>query len=216
MAKFYASMMCADMKNLQKEMEELEKAKIDGYHLDVMDGSYVPNFALGVADIQAIRELTDRDLDLHLMIENPENHIDLFADLGVNMISFHLDATKHVDRLINTIKEKEIKVGIALNPSETIKELEYIIEKLDFILVMGVNPGFAGQKYVEYTDRKFKDIKEYITNRGLKTEVYLDGSVTKERVEYLNKEGVDGYVLGTSLVFGKGRSYKDIMDEVNV
>ncbi|ONI46282.1 hypothetical protein AN641_01830 [Candidatus Epulonipiscioides gigas] len=215
MAKFYVSMMCADMTHLADEMKNLEEAEIEGYHLDIMDGRYVPNFALGVADIIGIRKLTNKDLDVHLMIENPEKHIDLFVDLGANMISFHLNSTRHVDRLINTISSKGIKVGVALNPSETIEEVKYIIEKLDFILVMGVNPGFAGQQYVNYVDQKFKDLKNLIAQRNLKVELYLDGCVNQDRVEYLDKIGVDGYVLGTSLLFGKDRTYKEIMDEVN-
>lgn len=214
MAKFYPSMMCADMKNLKEEMVKLESSAIDGYHLDVMDGSYVPNFALGVADIKAIRELTNKELDLHLMIENPENHIELFSDLGVDMISFHLDATRHVDRLINTIKSKGIKVGVALNPAQSLEEVKYIIEKLDFILVMGVNPGFAGQSYVSYTDKKIVELKSLIDEQQLNVEIFLDGSVSKERVLQLDKMGVEGYVLGTSLIFGKDRSYEEIMDEV--
>ncbi len=214
MSKFYVSMMCANMKDLSGEMINLERASIDGYHLDVMDGSYVPNFALGVADIQAIRQLTKKKLDVHLMIENPENHIELFHELGADMISFHLDATKHVDRLINTIKSKGIEVGVALNPAQSLEEVKYIIEKLDFILIMGVNPGFAGQSYVGYTDQKIQELKALIDERKLNVEIYLDGSVTKERVLQLNEKGVEGYILGTSLLFGKDREYKEIMDEV--
>lgn len=214
MAKYYASMMCADMKKLEQEIWSLEEALIDGYHLDVMDGSFVPNFALGLGDIKAIRKLTKKTLDVHLMINNPENHIDLFINLGADMISFHLNSTKHVDKLINNISSKGVKVGIALNPSESLEELRYIIEKLDFVLVMGVNPGFAGQKYIEYTDEKIRDLKKLIDSRNLDVKIYLDGAVTKERVKYLNEEGVEGYILGTSLLFNKPEDYKSIMKKI--
>ncbi|GAA0735972.1 ribulose-phosphate 3-epimerase [Clostridium oceanicum] len=214
MPKYYASMMCADMKKLEQEIWSLEEALIDGYHLDVMDGSFVPNFALGLGDIKAIRKLTKKTLDVHLMINNPENHIDLFINLGADMISFHLNSTKHVDKLINNISSKGVKVGIALNPSESLEELRYIIEKLDFVLVMGVNPGFAGQKYIEYTDEKIRDLKKLIDSRNLDVKIYLDGAVTKERVKYLNEEGVEGYILGTSLLFNKPEDYKSIIKKI--
>ncbi len=216
MAKYLVSMMCADSKDLTKEMRELNEAAIDGYHLDVMDGTYVPNFALGLGELKAIKELNDgKILDFHLMIQNPERYIDMFEELGADMISFHLNSTTHVDRLINDIKDRGIKVGIALNPSESLEELKYIITKLDYVLVMSVNPGFAGQPYVEYSDQKIKDLKQMIKEMGLSTEVILDGSASKERIEYMKEMDVDGFILGTSLLFGKGRSYKEIMEEVN-
>ncbi len=214
MTKFYASMMCADITKLSEEIENLEEANIDGYHLDIMDGSYVPNFALGRGDVEAIAKLTNKTLDFHLMINNPENHIDLFDKLGANMISFHLNTTNHVDRLINDIKSRNIKVGIALNPSESLEELKYIIEKLDYVLVMSVNPGFAGQDYIKYSDFKIKELLKMIEDRKLETKVILDGSASKERIEYMKKFGVHGFILGTSLIFGKDRSYKEILEEV--
>lgn len=145
MAKFCPSMMCVDFSKLASELKELEKANVDMLHIDVMDGHFVPNFALGPEDIKAIRNLTDIEYDVHLMLSDPDQFIDLFAALGPKLMYIHAEAPPHLHRSLGNIQAKGIKSGLAINPGTPLSAIEDVLDVTDVILVMSVNPGFAGQ-----------------------------------------------------------------------
>lgn len=203
------SMMCADFSNLKQEVENLVEARIDIFHLDIMDGRFVPNFGMGLQDVETIRKLTDQLVDVHLMIENPGEYVELFADMGIDIIYFHPEADKHPARTIDKIKGKQKKVGLAINPGTSIGMVEELLPMIDYIMVMTVNPGFAGQTYLDYVNRKIKRLVSLKCNYDY--QVMVDGAISPEKIEELSKLGVDGFVLGTSSLFGKEKSYKELV-----
>lgn len=203
------SMMCADFSNLKQEVENLVEAGIDIFHLDIMDGRFVPNFGMGLQDVETIRKLTDQLVDVHLMIENPGEYVELFADMGIDIIYFHPEADKHPARTIDKIKRKQKKVGLAINPGTSIGMVEELLPMIDYIMVMTVNPGFAGQTYLDYVNRKIKRLVSLKCNYDY--QVMVDGAISPEKIEELSKLGVDGFVLGTSSLFGKEKSYKELV-----
>lgn len=203
------SMMCADFSNLKQEVENLVEARIDIFHLDIMDGRFVPNFGMGLQDVETIRKLTDQLVDVHLMIENPGEYVEPFADMGIDIIYFHPEADKHPARTIDKIKGKQKKVGLAINPGTSIGMVEELLPMIDYIMVMTVNPGFAGQTYLDYVNRKIKRLVSLKCNYDY--QVMVDGAISPEKIEELSKLGVDGFVLGTSSLFGKEKSYKELV-----
>ncbi|SKC61430.1 ribulose-phosphate 3-epimerase [Maledivibacter halophilus] len=214
MVKFFPSLMCADISNIRDEIRALEDADVDGFHLDLMDGKFVPNFALGLEDIKAIRRLTDKPLDLHLMIDEPEQYIDLFCDINIDMISVHFESCVHIDRVIKKIKNKEKKAGIAINPGTSIDSIKYLLSEVDFILIMSVNPGFAGQSFIDYVFDKVKDLKKIIDKKNHNVEIYADGALSLEKIRMLKSEKVNGFVLGTSVLFNKSKDYSEIINNL--
>lgn len=203
------SMMCADFSNLEVEVENLVKADVDIFHLDIMDGRFVPNFGMGLQDVETIRKLTDRRVDVHLMIDNPGEYVEKFADMGIDIIYFHPESDSHPTRTIDKIKRKQKKVGLAINPGTSIAMIEELLPLTDYIMVMTVNPGFSGQVYLDYVDRK---IKRLVCLKGNhEYQVIVDGALSPEKIEELSQIGVDGFVLGTSALFGKEKSYKDLV-----
>ncbi|MFC0291119.1 ribulose-phosphate 3-epimerase [Bombilactobacillus bombi] len=207
---FCPSMMCADFTKLTQEVESLDAAGIDIFHMDVMDGSFVPNFALGVEDFKAIRALTDKPLDAHLMIQNPGNYIDLFAkDLGADIIYVHPEADPHIVSTLTKIKSHGKKCGIAINPETSIESIKELFNIIDNILVMTVNPGFSGQPYLDFVTNKIKKIVNYQETYHFK--IVVDGAISVDKITELGKIGVNGFVLGTSALFNKDESYQVIM-----
>lgn len=205
------SMMCADFSNLKQEVEALTAAEIDIFHLDVMDGRFVPNFGMGLQDIETIRELTSQLVDVHLMIDNPGEYVEKFADMGMDIIYFHPEADRHPARTIDKIRRKQRKVGLALNPGTSIAMVEELLPLVDYVLVMTVNPGFAGQTYLDYVNRKIKRLVNLKCN--YEYQVIIDGAVSPQKIKALSKLGVDGFVLGTSALFGKEISYKELVSK---
>ena len=194
--KFYVSMMCADIARLEQEIIEFEQAGIDGFHMDIMDGQFVPNFALGIQDLEAVRKLTDIMVDAHLMITNPSKKIDLFLNLGLNLIYVHPESDNQIELVLDKIRQKQIQVGLAINPETSIESIKSLLPLVDKVLVMTVSPGFAGQKYIEEMDEKIKELVTHQTNQGF--DIVVDGAISAERISFLSKMGVEGFVLGTS------------------
>ena len=206
------SMMCANVANLQQEMQALEEANVDIYHIDVMDGTYVPNFGMGLQDIEYIYKSTDRLCDVHLMIQNPSRYIEKFIALGADIIYVHPESDTHITRTLQTIRDAGGKSGIAINPGTSYESIKDALYLVDYILVMTVNPGFAGQKYLDFVDHKLHTLCQKKDEYGYK--IMIDGACSPEKVEKLSKIGVDGFILGTSALFGKGKDYKTIIQEL--
>ena len=202
-----ASMMRADYGNLEKE-------GIDSFHIDIMDGRYVPNFAMSLNDLRCIRSLTDKPMDVHLMIEHPINTIDIFID-SLNpgdTIFIHPEAEYHPSTTLQRIIDADLVPGIAINPgtsAETDYEMLRIVKK---ILVMSVNPGNSSQMYLPYVEEKYKEL--LLLRKEMGFDLYWDGSCDEDKIKQYAPKGVKGFVLGTTLLFGKQRSYKDILQEV--
>lgn len=206
------SMMCADYDSLKKEVSKLDAAGADTFHIDIMDGSFVPNFGMGPQDVQCIRRNTKKLVDVHLMIENPGNYIDLFVSLGVDIIYIHPEADKHPTRALDKIKAADRLAGIAMNPGTSVESIEELLPLIDYLMVMTVNPGFAGQKYLEFVNNKIERLVKLKEKYGFK--IMVDGAISPVKIEKLSKMGVDGFVLGTSALFGKTEDYKNIIERL--
>lgn len=204
--KIAPSLMCANFGQLEKEIKILDKAGVDFYHLDIMDGKFVPNFALGVDFVKQVRLMTSRPLDVHLMVENPENTIDLFIEAGANMMSFHLEATKRALPLLKKIKEAGLKAGIVLNPETSLNELTYLINYLDYVVLMTVSPGFAGQSFVPEMYQKITLLKELLNQNNSEIEIQVDGNIGEETLLACKKRGATMFIGGSSSVYTPNRS----------
>jgi len=206
------SMMCADFGALEQEVKNLDQAGTDVFHIDFMDGSFVPNFGMGLQDFQLIRKTTKKLVDVHLMIQDPSRYVEMFADMGADIIYFHPEADLHPLRTIDKIKNKGKKAGIAINPGTSVATVRELLPTIDYMMVMTVNPGFAGQKYIDLVDEKIKQLVELQSK--YQYEIFVDGAISPERIQTLSKIGVSGFVLGTSALFGKTQSYTDIITEI--
>ena len=195
------SLLSADFTNLVADIEMLNHSKADWIHLDVMDGVFVPNISFGMPVISAISKIAKKPLDVHLMIVKPERYITDFKKAGADILTIHFEASTHLNRTINQIKEHDMKAGVVLNPHTPVSVLEDIISELDLVLLMSVNPGFGGQKFIENTYKKISDLKNLITKSNSNTLIEIDGGVTIENAPKLIKTGADVLVAGNT-VFG--------------
>ena len=195
------SILAADFANLQREIETVQKGGAAYIHVDVMDGQFVPNITLGAPIAKSLRKHITGVMDVHLMIEEPDRYLADFAAAGADYVTVHLEATKHVHRTIQRIHELGMKAGVALNPGTPVSLLEPIIEDLDLVLIMSVNPGFGGQKFIPYTLEKLKQVKEMTKDREILIEV--DGGVTLAKVESIIDAGANLLVAGSSVYDGK-------------
>ncbi|AVK99175.1 ribulose-phosphate 3-epimerase [Pediococcus inopinatus] len=203
------SMMCANFSNIKDEVNELDHAGVDIFHMDVMDGHYVPNVALGVEDYKAIRKNTDTMMDIHLMVSNPDQYVNIFSDLNPDIIYVHPDTTSMITRTIEEIRKRGIHPGIAINPAISVPQIQELLSLVDYVLVMTVNPGFAGQPFLDYVIPKIETLASLKNGKNFK--LLVDGAISPERISQLAKIGVDGFILGTSALFGKNKAYGEII-----
>ncbi|MCE9653829.1 ribulose-phosphate 3-epimerase [Clostridium celatum] len=204
MIKIAPSILSADFSKLGEEVVRLHEAGADFIHIDVMDGKFVPNITFGMPVIKAIRNKTNKVFDVHLMIDNPQSYIDEFIAAGADIITLHYEAEKHLDRAISYIKSKGVKAAVALNPATPTFVLKDIIGNLDMVLIMSVNPGFGGQKFIPYSINKIKEVKEMaIAANNSDILIQVDGGIDKNNVQSVIDAGANVIVAG-SAVFGDG------------
>lgn len=206
------SMMCANYGHLAAEVRALDDAGADIFHCDIMDGTFVPNFTMGVMDVQTIRRYTDKPVDCHLMIENPGNKVDWFIKAGANIIYIHPESERYVVKTLAHIKELGAYAGIAVNPDTSVASISEILNLCDYVMVMTVNPGFAGQGFIDFTRKKVRQLAELKSQYGYK--LMIDGHCSPEIVEELAGMGVDGFILGTSALFKKGKTYRECIESL--
>ena len=209
-----ASMMCVNYGNLEKEVRELDDGGIDSFHIDIMDGRYVPNFAMSLNDMSFIASATDKPLDVHLMIEHPNNNIHLFTDKlrKGDTVYIHPEAEYHPSTTLQKIIDAGLTPGIAINPGTSVETVLEMLRIVDKVLVMTVNPGNAGQMYMPYVGEKISKLLELKSKMHFK--LYWDGACRKEKIMEFAPRGMDGFVLGTTLLFGKGRRYGDVLEDI--
>jgi len=193
------SMLAADFGNLQRDTEMVNNSDADWFHIDVMDGHFVPNISYGMPVIAAIKKHAKKPLDVHLMIEKPERYIEDFAKVGANIITVHYESTVHLHRTLRQIKDAGCKAGIVLNLTTPISVLEDILPECYMILLMSINPGFGGQKFEDVTYKRVKKLRKMITNQGLDTKIEIDGGVTDKNIENLVDAGADVFVAGSHI-----------------
>ena len=210
MVKIAPSILSADFSKLGQEVVKLHNAGADFIHIDVMDGEFVPNITFGMPVIKAIRNKTDKVFDVHLMINNPQRYIDEFIAAGADIITLHYEAERHLDRAIQYIKSKGVKAAVALNPATPTVVLKDIIANLDMVLIMSVNPGFGGQKFIPYSLNKIKEVKEMaLKANNPNILIQVDGGVDKNNVKNVIEAGANVIVAG-SAVFGDGNIEENI------
>ena len=199
MAQISPSILSADFCNLKEEILSLEKGGADYIHLDVMDGIYVPNISFGPPVIKSLRSITDIPFDVHLMIDRPERYIEDFYEAGADIITIHEEATTHLHRTIEKIKSFGIKAGVSLNPATSLENLEYVLEYIDMVLIMTVNPGFGGQKYIKSMNRKIADLRRIIDERNLDILIEVDGGIKLDNAKDVIDLGADILVVGSGI-----------------
>lgn len=198
MREIAPSLLSANFYNLQDDLERLKKSGIKYLHFDVMDGNFVPNISFGLPIIKSVRKNTDFILDCHLMIEKPERYLEDFKNAGADILTVHKEATIHLQRTLAEIRRLGMKAGVSLNPSTSEETLKYIMDDLDLILIMSVNPGFGGQSYIEAVNEKIKRVRKMIDDSGRDIILEVDGGVNKDNIKELEDLGVDLFVAGSA------------------
>ncbi len=203
------SMMCADYGDLRHEVEALDAAGADIFHCDIMDGSFVPNITMGAMDVRAVRAATKKPVDVHLMVENPSAKVDLFLDAGADIVYIHPESERYVVKTLAHVKERGAAPGLVINPDTSIETVEEMLNLVDYVMVMTVNPGFAGQSFIGFTKKKIERLAALKGEYGF--ELMIDGACSPQVVRELSAVGADGFVLGTSALFGKEIGYAECL-----
>ena len=196
------SILSADFSRLGEQIKELDEAGAQYVHIDVMDGMFVPSISFGMPVIRSIRGCSERIFDVHLMIEEPGRYIADFAEAGADLITVHAESCKHLDRTIESIKERGLLAGVALNPATPVSAISCLLEKVDMVLIMTVNPGFGGQKLIPYTIDKVRELKQLLDEKGLKTDIEVDGGINLSNVREVMEAGANIIVAGSAVFKG--------------
>lgn len=198
-----ASLMCTNLMNVEKDVKELDQAGIDFYHIDVMDGNFVNNFTLGPDFVKQLRKITNTDIDVHIMAQDPDKFITMFADAGANRISLHVESTKHLQGALTKIRSLGLQVGVAINPATPLNSLKYILDTIDFVCLMTVNPGFAGQTFIDSMYNKIADLNHMIQTSGYDVAIEVDGNIGDQTIPLCKENGANWYVGGTSAIYNQ-------------
>jgi ribulose-phosphate 3-epimerase len=193
------SILSADFSKLGEEIQSVEKAGADWIHVDVMDGHFVPNITIGPLIVEAASRVTSLPLDVHLMIEHPDKYIEDFAKAGANLISVQVEACIHLNRTVQMIKALDLRAGAVLNPATPLSALEWVLEDVDFVMIMSVNPGFGGQKFIPNSIDKIRTLRKMIQDRGLSTLIEIDGGVNEKTIRNISDAGADVFVAGSAI-----------------
>lgn len=212
--KVAPTLMCSDLLAVGEQVRVLEEGGVQLFHVDIMDAHFVPNLTLGPDFVAAVRQATDVPIDCHLMVTDPDTLIPIFADAGANIIIPHLEAPHHIDRTIRLIGDVGCRAGVALNPGTPVEALEHVLELVELVLVMSVNPGFAGQKFIPYVLDKIADLRRAIDERELEVQIMVDGGVNLEVIPRLAEVGADILVAGSSCLFLKDVPLRDALDNL--
>lgn len=196
------SILGADFKRLGEQVREVAEAGAQYIHLDVMDGAYVPSISYGMPVIESLRSCTDKVFDVHMMVEEPGRYVDAMKDAGADLICVHEEACTHLDRTLSQIREAGLKVGVALNPATPVSALSCVIPQVDMVLIMSVNPGFGGQKFIPYTLQKIRQVRELCAQQGCLVDVQVDGGVTLNNVRQVIRAGANIIVAGSAVFKG--------------
>lgn len=218
MYKLSPSILSADMGHLAEDIKTITEAGTQYIHVDVMDGMFVPNISFGFPILKAVRKMTDKVLDVHLMIADPDRYIDAFYEAGADIICVHAEACTHLHRTVQHIKQLGAKAAVALNPATPLSVLDYVLEDLDMVLIMSVNPGFGGQKFIPSSIRKIKELRSILEERGLEhIELEVDGGVTLDNLEEIKAAGANVFVAGSAVFNGNAeenvKSFLALMEQ---